>query len=80
MTSALGSIGATSTDTKNIILQDHRASRKEANDIRQLMQTGLTQAEAQKVVDGDKQKMNFEKMAAVAATAMGALASRPRSH
>ena len=75
MTSALGSIGATSTDTKNIILQDHRASRKEANDIRQLMQTGLTQAEAQKVVDGDKQKMNFEKMAAVAATAMGALAT-----
>ena len=73
MTSALGSIGATGTDTKNIILQDHRASRKEANDIRQLMQTGLTQAEAQKVVDGDKQKMNFEKMAAVAATAMGAL-------
>ena len=75
MTSALGSIGATGTDTKNIILQDHRASRKEANDIRQLMQTGLTQAEAQKVVDGDKQKMNFEKMAAVAATAMGALAT-----
>ena len=75
MTSALGSIGATGTDTKNIILQDHRASRKEASDIRQLMQTGLTQAEAQKVVDGDKQKMNFEKMAAVAATAMGALAA-----
>ncbi|MBC8429103.1 MAG: hypothetical protein H8D95_00805 [Candidatus Endolissoclinum sp.] len=73
MTSALGSIGATGTDTKNIILQDHRASRKEANDIKHLMQTGLTQAEAQKVVDGDKQKMNFEKMAAVAATAMGAL-------
>ena len=73
MTSALGSIGATGTETKNIILQDHRASRKEANEIRQLMATGLSQSEAQKVVDGDKKKYNFEKMAAVAAGALGAL-------
>ena len=37
------------------------------------MAAGLSREDAQKTVDGDKKKYNFEKMSAVAAGALGAL-------
>jgi len=50
-----------------------RERKKEANTLKYLMEAGYTKEEAEKTIDGEKQKKNFEKMAAVAVTAIGAL-------
>jgi ribosomal protein L22 len=75
MTSTLGSLTTTSKNTKDVILQDYRASRKEASDMKQLMQTGLSQTEAKKVVDGDKQKFKMEKAIAAGTGLIALLAT-----
>jgi len=57
------------------IIKNAREERKEAGQLKQLMQAGLSREEATRTLEGEKQERGYEKMAAALSAGLGMIAA-----